>query len=74
MQAALQPRAEPLADGLELPRHYRGLIYVGERRLWWTGKVAIGLRYEPEPARTLSASHERLQRALLPVAVERRAA
>jgi hypothetical protein len=64
----------PVANPLRMPHDYRGFCLVGNREVWWTGRVAIGLRYQQAPQRTLSASHERLQRALLPVAAERRAA
>jgi hypothetical protein len=69
-----QQASFPLVDGLRMPSHYRGELFVNGRRVWWTGRVAIGLHYQSAPQRVLSASHERLQQALLPVAVERRAA
>ena len=35
------------------------------RTVWWTGKVAIGLRYERQPARQTSRSEEWIQQLLL---------
>ena len=46
------------------PSDYRGEMYVGGRKVWWTGVVAIGLRYEPNNTGALSLSAERVQDAL----------
>ena len=39
------------ALGMELPEGHRGPVMLSEtgRTVWWTGRVAIGLRYEPPP-------------------------
>lgn len=66
------PRLPFLIDGIALPSDYRGPAFVAGRPVWWTGRIAIGLRYAPAPQRAMSASHAALQTALLPMAAERR--
>jgi hypothetical protein len=36
---------------MDLPKGRTGLVLLSEtgRKVWWTGRVAIGLRYEPPP-------------------------
>lgn len=54
--------------GVDLPKGHVGPVLLSEtgRTVWWTGRVAIGLRYEP-PARSdpLGESALWLQRVLL---------
>jgi hypothetical protein len=50
--AAMQPTARWVRDdllGMDLPKDHRGPVVLSDtgRRVWWTGRVAIGLRYEP---------------------------
>lgn len=52
-------------NGVALPRQFRGRCWVGGREVWWTGRVAIGLRWQP-PAPQPGAGMLRLQQALLP--------
>lgn len=35
--------------GIEVPKGHIGLVQLSEtgRTIWWTGRVAIGLRYQP---------------------------
>lgn len=35
--------------GIEVPKGHIGLVQMSEtgRTIWWTGRVAIGLRYHP---------------------------
>jgi hypothetical protein len=35
--------------GIEIPKGHTGPVLLSEtgRTVWWTGRVAIGLRYEP---------------------------
>lgn len=35
--------------GMDLPKDHRGPVVLSDtgRKVWWTGRVAIGLRYEP---------------------------
>jgi hypothetical protein len=35
--------------GMDLPKDHRGPVVISDtgRTVWWTGRVAIGLRYEP---------------------------
>ena len=54
--------------GVDLPKGHVGPVLLSEtgRTVWWTGRVAIGLRYEP-PRRSdpLGESALWLQRVLL---------
>jgi hypothetical protein len=48
------PTSDPVhqdALGMELPEDHRGPVMLSDtgRMVWWTGRVAIGLRYEPPP-------------------------
>lgn len=50
--ACVLPSGEWVRDdalGIELPEGHRGPVVLSEtgRTVWWTGRVAIGLRYEP---------------------------
>ena len=47
--------------GVDLPEGYVGPVLMSDtgRTVWWTGRVAIGLRYEP-PRRTESISRSAL--------------
>ena len=69
--AFLLPTSDRLGDDLlamDLPEGHRGPVVLSEtgRTVWWTGRVAIGLRYEP-PRRceTLGQSALWLQDMLL---------
>ena len=55
-----------------LPPHYRGfaLLHERDRLIYWTGRVAIGLRYDPPRTAPITRAEEFAQRQLL----QRRAA
>lgn len=57
-QAANDPFARPTHDAIaaeeppiQVPKGHVGpvLLSATGRTVWWTGRVAIGLRYEPPP-------------------------
>jgi hypothetical protein len=50
--AFLRPANESIRDdgfGIDVPKGHVGPVLLSEtgRTVWWTGRVAIGLRYEP---------------------------
>lgn len=66
----LQPAASPHATPLSVPipaGHVGPVTLPGTgRTVWWTGRVAIGLRHEPSRAASgLSQSADWIQRVLL---------
>lgn len=55
-------------EGVPVPPDHIGLVHISAtgRSVWWTGKVAIGLRYEPRSgSQAMGSSALRLQEALL---------
>ena len=54
--------------GIAVPKGHVGpvLLSATGRTVWWTGRVAIGLRYEPQrPSEAPGRSAEWIQRVLL---------
>jgi hypothetical protein len=50
--AAMHSTARWVRDdllGMDLPKDHRGPVVLSDtgRKVWWTGRVAIGLRYQP---------------------------
>ncbi len=71
----MRPPSAPIADpssspglGLFLPRDYRGPVTLpgNGRTIWWTGRVAIGLRHQaPQYGAGTSRSSAWIQSLLL---------
>ena len=62
---AIRPAASPLPVALP-PDHVGPVALPTGRMVWWTGRVAIGLRHQPEMRRdSLSQSAQWIQQLML---------
>jgi hypothetical protein len=55
---ARQIRLHSVAPPIDLPKGYVGPAWLPGtgRMIWWTGRVAIGLRHEPRPEPALQST------------------
>lgn len=51
---------EPVRPTSVNPQVVGEKVLPGGRRVWWTGKLAIGLRYQPTPCRDVPVSQSAL--------------